>query len=91
MLEASALVDSTKTNYGKAWARFLDFCDKMGYDPREASGTDLALWLMFRAEQTSSPNVLEADLKVIKYFRQSANKPVEDFPEADSVLKGLLN
>ena len=56
----------------------------------EASGTDIALWLVFRAEQTSSPNVLEANLKVIKCFRHSANKPVWDYPVADSVLMGLL-
>ena len=42
MLAASALVNSTKTNYGKAWARFLDFCDKMGYNSMEASGQDIA-------------------------------------------------
>ena len=56
----------------------------------EASGQDIATWLVFRSEQTSSPNVLEANLKVIKCFRHSANKPVWDFPIADSVLKGLL-
>ena len=90
VLAASALADSTQSNYSKAWARFLDFCDKMGYNPMEASGKDIALWLVFRAEQTSSPNVLEADLKAIKCFRHSANKSVWDYPVADSVLKGLL-
>ena len=78
MLAASSLAYLTKSNYGKAWARFLNFCDKMGYHPMEASGMDIALWLVFRAEQTSSPNVLEADLKVIKCFRHSVNKPVWD-------------
>ena len=68
MLAAWALTDSTKTNYGKAWAWFLDFCDKMGYNPMEASGQDIATWLVFRSEQTSSPNVLEANLKVIKFL-----------------------
>ena len=34
--------------------------------------------------------MLEANLKAIKCFRHSANKPVLDFPIADSVLKGLL-
>ena len=34
--------------------------------------------------------MLEADIKAIKCFRHSANKPVLDFPIADSVLKGLL-
>ena len=40
---------------------------------------------MFRSEHTSSFNVLEANLKVIKCFRHSANKPIED-----SVLQDLL-
>ena len=90
VLAASALADSTKAIYGKAWARFLDFCDKMGYNPMEASGKDIVLWLVFRAEETSSPNMLEVDLKVIKCFRHSANKSVLEFLIADSVLKGLL-
>ena len=34
--------------------------------------------------------MLEADLKVIKCFRYSANKPVSDLPLLDSILKGLL-
>ena len=91
MLATSALATSTKVNYGKAWARFLDFCDKMGYDPMEASGRDIATCIVFRSEQTSSPNMLEAYFKVIKCFRHSANRPVLDFHIADSVLKGLLN
>ena len=90
MLTASALANSTKSNYGKAWAWYLDFCDKMGLDPMEASGQDIATWLVYRSEQTSSPNMLEADLKVIKCFRHSANKPVSDLPLVNSVLKGLL-
>ena len=34
--------------------------------------------------------MLEADLKAIKCFRCSANKPVSDLSLVDSVLKGLL-
>ena len=90
MLAALALAISTKVNYGKAWAWFLDFCDKMGYDPMEASGWDIATWLVFRSEPTSSPNILEDGLKAVKCFRQTANKPILDFHIADSVLKGLL-
>ena len=48
MLTASALANSTKTNYGKACAWFLYFCDKMGYDPMEASRQNIATWLVFR-------------------------------------------
>ena len=45
LLAASALASTTKANNGKAWARFLYFCDKMGYDPLEGLGQDLATWL----------------------------------------------
>ena len=74
MLAASALASSTKANYGKAWGRFLYFCDKMGYDPMEASGQDLATWLVFRSEQTSSPNMLESDLKAVKCYSPGSFK-----------------
>ena len=56
----------------------------------ETSGQDIANWLVYILERTSSPNVLDANLKVIKCFRYSANKPVWDFSIADSVINGLL-
>ena len=62
----------------------------MGLNPIEASGWDIANWLVYRSEQTSSPNVLENDLKAIKCFRHSATKPVSEIPLVDTVLKGLL-
>ena len=40
----------------------------------EVSGPELATWLVFRAEQTSSPNMLDSDLKAVKSFRQAAKK-----------------
>ena len=52
----------------------------------EALGQELATWLVFRSEQTSSPNMLEADLKAVKSFRQAANKPFLDFYIADATL-----
>ena len=90
MLAASALASSTKTSYGKAWGQFFNFCNKMGYNPMEVSGQELATWLVFRSEQTSSPNMLESDLKAVKSFRQAANKPFLDFYIADATLRGLL-
>ena len=65
MLAASAFTNSTKGNYRKAWGQYLQFCDKMGLNPMEASGRDIATWLVYRSEQTSSPNMLEADLKLL--------------------------
>ena len=90
MLAASALTSSTKVNYGKAWGWFLSFYNKMGYDPMEVSGMELATWLVYRAEQNSSPNMLDSDLKAVKSFRQAAKKPFLDFYIADATLRGLL-
>ena len=90
LLAASALASTTKTSYGKAWGWFLDFCDKMGYNSMEALGQELATWLVFRSEQTSSRNVLEANLKAVKSFRQAANKPFVNFYIAYATLRGLL-
>ena len=56
----------------------------------EALGQGLATWLVFRAQQTSSPNMLEADLKAVKCFSQAANKPFVDYYAADATLQGLL-
>ena len=77
MLAASTLANFTKGKYGKEWAWYLDFCNKMGLDPMEVSGRDIATWLLFKSEQTYSQNMLEADLKVIKCLRCSASKPVQ--------------
>ena len=71
-LAATALAPSTSDSYGKAWGRFKTFCSTMGFDPLEVSGPEIATWLAHRAEQTSSPNVLESDLKSIKCFRLAA-------------------
>ena len=90
LLAALALASSTKSNYGKAWVCFLDFCNLMGYNPMETSGQDIANWLVYRSERTKSPNVLENDFKVIKCFRHAAGKTVWDAHIAESVLKGLL-
>ena len=45
---------------------------------------------MFRAEKTSSPNMLDSNLKTVKSFRQAAKKPFLDFYIADATLRGLL-
>ena len=90
LLAALALASSTKSNYGKAWVRFLNFCNLMGYNPMETSGQDIANWLIYRSERTKSPNVSESNLKVIKCFRHAASKPVLDAHIAESVLRRLL-
>ena len=89
-MAASALASTTKNIYGKAWGEFRYFCDKMGYNPMEASGQELATWSVFRAKQTSSANMLEADLKAAKCFRQAANKLFVDYYAAEATLRGLL-
>ena len=49
LLAALALATTTKSSYGKAWGRFQYFCDKMGLNPMEALGQDLATWIVFRS------------------------------------------
>ena len=71
-LAATALAPTTNDRYGRAWGHFKAFCSTNGFDPFEASGPVVATWLVCRAEQTSSPNVLESDLKSIKCFRLTA-------------------
>ena len=56
----------------------------------EVSGLELATWLVFRAEQISSPNMLESDLKAVTCFRQAANKPFVDYHTAKETLRNLL-
>ena len=87
---ALALAPTTKTTYGRALGRFTSFCATMGYNPMEVSGTELATWLVHRAEQTSSPNVLESKLKSIKCFRLAAKRPVKNFYIAEATLTGYL-
>ena len=56
----------------------------------KVSGTELATWLVHRAEQTSSPNVLESELKSIKCFRLAAKRLVKNFYIAEANLTGYL-
>ena len=71
-LAATALAPTTNDRYGRAWGHFKAFCSTMGFNPFEAPGPVIATWLVYRAEQTSSPNVLESDLKSVKCFRLTA-------------------
>ena len=72
-LAASALVPSTKSNYGRAWDRFQTYCENMGLNPMEAFGPDVATELIYRSEQTTSPNMV-ANLSAVKCFLKHANK-----------------
>ena len=71
-LAAMALAQSTSEAYGRAWGHFMGYCSQMGFDPLKASGPVVATWVAHRAEETSSPNVLEQDLKSVKCFRLAA-------------------
>ena len=68
LLAALSLANSTKSNYGKAWVCFLNFCNSRGYNPMETSSQDIANWLVYRSEHTKSPNVLEGNFKATKCF-----------------------
>merc|ERR1711867_7831 len=87
-LAATALAPTTTDRYGRAWGQFKAFCSKNGFDPFKASGPVVATWLVCRAEETDSPNVLESDLKSIKCFRLAAKKPIQDFYIAEATLTG---
>ena len=78
-LAATALAPTTSDRYGRAWGRFKAFCSKNKFDPMMATGPVVATWLVCRAEETTSPNVLESDLKSIKCFRLAAKTPIKDF------------
>ena len=86
-LAATALAPTTNDRYGRAWGRFKAFCSTNGFDPFEAPGPVVATWLVYRAEQTSSPNVLESDLKSIKCFRLAAKRPIENFYITEATLR----
>ena len=50
----------------------------------------IGLFIGLSKLETFSPNMLEANLKAVKCYRRSANKPLSDLPLVDSVFKGLL-
>ena len=87
-LAATALAPTTNDRYGRAWGRFKAFCSNNGFNPLEATGPVVATWLVCRAEQTDSPNVLESDLKSVKCFRLAAKSPIKDFYIAEATLTG---
>ena len=78
MLAASALANSTKGNYGKAWGRYLQFCDKKGLNPIEATGLEVASWLVFKSEQTTSPNKVK---QILMQLNALGNMLVSLFPK----------
>ena len=85
-----ALAPSTSDRYGRAWGHFKTLCSTMGFDPLEVSGPEIATWLVHRAEQTSSQNVLESELESVKCFRLAAKRPIENFYIAEATLTGCL-
>merc|ERR1712240_545243 len=87
-LAATALAPTTNDRYGRAWVRFKNFCSANNFDPLSAEGPVVATWIVSRAEETTSPNVLESDLKSIKCFRLVAKAPIEDFYIAEATLAG---
>ena len=86
ILAASALAPSTKSNYGQAWGRFHTYCENMGLDPTEASEPDVATWGVLRCEQTTSLNMIEANLNAVKCFWCYTNNTISDIP-LDTVIK----
>ena len=90
LLAALALAHPTKLMVARLGLGFVTFCDKMENNPLKFSGHNLVTRLVFRLEHFLSPNMLETDLKYIKYFKLSANKSIfYKNPEADSVFRVL--
>ena len=52
----------------------------------EASGPEVATWLVYSSEQTTSPNMGQVDLNAVKCFW----KPIYEIPLVTDVKKGLL-
>ena len=50
LLASTAVANFTKENSGEAWGRFQQFCDQIGLNPIEASGRDIANWLVYRSK-----------------------------------------
>ena len=59
----------------------------MGLDPMKATGPEVATWLVFRSEQTTSPNMVEANLNAVKCFRKHAGKPISKIPLVTAVKR----
>ena len=87
-LAATALAPTTSDRYGRAWGRFKNFCSANNFDPLSAEGPLVATWIVSRAEETDSPNVLESDLKSVKCFRLAAKAPIKNFYIATAALEG---
>merc|ERR1711867_312031 len=87
-LAATALAPTTSDRYGRAWGRFRNFCSANNFDPLSAEGPFVATWIVSRAEETDSPNVLESDLKSIKSFRLAAKAPIKNYYIATAVMEG---
>ena len=87
-LAATALAPSTNDRYGRAWGRFKTFCSENNCDPLSVEGPVIAAWIVSRAEETDSPNVLESDLKSIKSFRLAAKAPIKNYYIATATMEG---
>ena len=70
---------------------YSNFAKGMGFDPMEASGTDIVIWLVQRSKETSSPNIVQSDLQAIKCFPRHTNKPLGDIALVAAVTMSLLN
>ena len=86
-LAATALAPSTNDRYGRAWGRFKTFCSENNLDPLSVEGPVIAAWIVSRAEETDSPNVLESDLESVKSFRLAAMAPIKNYYIASAAME----
>ena len=86
-LAATALAPTTNDKYGRAWGRFKNFCSANNFNPLSAEGPVVATWIISRAKETDSPNVLESDLESVKSFRLAALAPIKNYYIASSAME----
>ena len=75
----------------KVWDKFVDYTQKRGIHPLEASVHDVQDWLTSRAQNTAAPGTIEFELQCLQKWRHHAGKPLGQIPLEVAISKGLLN
>ena len=96
-LRNAALADNTRIAYDKGWRRFVDFCNRQGIQPLNATPEQVANFFVEMATQPSPASGRILSLGTLTLYRSAINKCYMDAnkasPTAHSqvsvVLKGL--
>ena len=86
----AALSPKTRTDYGAAWNRFVEWADRQGYDALPAAPETVAAYLATRAESGLSPASVRLDRAAIRAAHLAATLPTPtDHPAVARVTRGL--